>query len=412
MADLREPRLSNRHSHTPAELCSMEKAWEPHLALELPEILLEIFGYLESDRPSLAAAIRVNRKWFLHGTTILWRQASPRELARAAENRRQFYASKIRSLVFDESKASYDPYDLIEDLEVTNLKSVTIWGFRTANILRLKQYLQPSLEEFLFYEGDIDSSLLDHLKTTCRRLRKIVIDSPEPHITPSEFSEFLQGCASLESMKFMFDMDRLITDETLLHLAGHENLKVLDVGVRIYKATIEEILTKVPTPFKALQKLKIVTHAEAVPSLTKMVNPIRLRRLDLKLGLYRLGVLEQLSHLTDLRHLRLSFYGRLPSNELLLLRSLVKLEQLSISIFDIFWHWQEDGYLDLTDDEFEELISHLGHLRTLRIAAKSPLSAAILESLCKHCPFLQHCSIGSVFDMKIIQHRCFLVSEY
>lgn len=89
-------------------------------------------------------------------------------------------------------------------------------------------------------------------------------------------------------------------------------------------------------------------------------------------------------------------------NKLLHLRSLVNLERLFICAWVNFGHLPDQGYSNLTDEEFEELIPHLGRLRDLEIGAITPLPAASLESLSKHCPFLEHCSIPAVFDVKIL----------
>ncbi|KAL1961518.1 hypothetical protein VTN77DRAFT_1639 [Rasamsonia byssochlamydoides] len=380
-----------------------EKAWGPHFALELAEILVEIFDYLEDDPPSLVAAILVNQKWFLHGTSVLWKEAPCKVLAGISANRRQFYASKIRSLTFDGREDSYHP--LFKDLEFTSLKKVSIDTYRPAEgeTLHLRQYLQPPLEEFLFYGGDIEHGLLDHLKTTCWRLRKILIDLPGPHITPSAFLEFLQGCSSLESMTFIVRMDHLITEETWLYMAGRENLRDLELGASIGKGTIENISTRVPTPFKALRKLVVTAPAEAVPSLVDMVKS--LTTLHLTIEDQPLGVLEQVSQLTDIRYLALFFTQptQLSTDELLSLGRLVKLEALDLSTSFI----RRDNTaglsaLDLTDADFDRLLSHLGHLRSLTFQVQCSLSAAALESFSRRCPFLMYCEILPTFDLQTL----------
>jgi hypothetical protein len=71
-----------------------------HPALQLSEILRNILEYLYGERKSHYAATLVNRAWAGEAGAILWRYAPIRALLAVPTERRQHYASPVRSLDF------------------------------------------------------------------------------------------------------------------------------------------------------------------------------------------------------------------------------------------------------------------------------------------------------------------------
>lgn len=108
-------------------------------ALQVSEILLLVLTILKDDRDNqfphepgrdtLANAIRVNKTWFKHGTSILWSDADPEHLLKIQDrSRQQLYASKITSLTFDFDFVSFEILDVLSELHFDALKNLEARG--------------------------------------------------------------------------------------------------------------------------------------------------------------------------------------------------------------------------------------------------------------------------------------------
>lgn len=384
----------------------MENALSPsQKALNLPEIFsLEIFGYLEDDLPSLAAVVLVNKTWFQWGVSVLWKTPPCEKLANITEKRRQIYASHIRSLRFRHCQDSYHP--LFKDLIFSKLDHVSISSSRSPDI---QQYLQPALEKLEICGAHLSNpAVLDHLKTTCRHMRMIDIGPVGRHLTPASFVDFLKGCPTLERIWFVTYVYNFITDEMLLHLAERDNLKYPSPGNIIDKRTIDYVSTNISVqPFKDIETLDISVRLPAMLSLLEMliVTPLT----ELYIEVYcrdndHNHALEQMSCLTNSRVLEvsLSFIGAhilLSRNEIMSLKRLVHLESLRVLFKN-----NVVKAPDFTDDDFEELFSHLPHLRNPELQIRFHISAAALASISTHCPLLGDCQLKARFDLMSFLH--------
>ncbi|POR32481.1 Uncharacterized protein TPAR_07313 [Tolypocladium paradoxum] len=374
------------------------------LALTLPEILVNVFELLESHAPSLVAAIRVNKQWFACGTDVLWREPPLEALADVKEDRRQVYAAKIRALSFfgGDDNAYHARF---QHLQFSSLRRVSLDVYRRdeGGGYHIRQYIQPSLEEFLLYGSDLDDELLHHVQNTCRRLQRILMDSPGQRVTASSFFNFISGCNSLKHMEFECGMDHLLTDELLLHLAHRASLSSLAIGKACSKQVLEQISTHISEPFKELQTLHMPVPSSAVPLLVELVK--HATSLDLAVRDADIPVTRIISAKADLHALSLSFAvpTELSRNDILSLQALSRLERLSIGPEDMYDAAVVTAFSSgFSDSDFDELCSKLPFLRRIEFKVQCNLSAAALESLSTHCPLLEECTMPQVVDLQAL----------
>ncbi|TWU77725.1 hypothetical protein ED733_008499 [Metarhizium rileyi] len=375
-----------------------------HPSLTMPEILVNMFDFLEAHPSTLAAASRVNKQWFSCATDVLWREAPCRVLANVPEHRRQVYASKLTSLAFSgDDEAVY--HSCFMNLQFSRLRSVSLDTYRPAdgNQFHIRQYLQPPLQEFSFYGGDLDVSLLDYLCKTCWRLRKILIDSPGPTIRASSFLSFISGYQSVEHMEFRNGMDHLLTDEFLVHVASRTNLSSLAVGKICSEQLVRQISTDVPKPFEALRALHMAIPSSAVQLLVPLIKHVTRLHLDVRDS--TVHVVRQLSSIPNLRVLSLAFAAttRLPRAEIMSLTTHSKLEELEIGPDETedvsHITAMDDGF---SDADFDELCSQLRALRSISFKVQCNLSVTVLASLSEHCPLLEKCTMPQILNLQAL----------
>jgi hypothetical protein len=376
-----------------------------HPSLTIPEILVNVFDFLEAHPCTLTAASRVNKQWFSCGTDVLWREAPCRALANVPEHRRQVYASKLTSLAFSgDDEAAY--HSRFMRLEFSTIRKISLDAYRPADGTQyhIRQYLQPPLQEFLYYGGDLDDDLLDHLCKTCWRLRRILIDSPGPTIGAPSFLSFISGYQSVEDMEFKNGMDHLLTDELLVHIASRTNLSGLAIGKICSEQVIQQISTDIPNPFTALRALHIAIRSSTVHLLVPLIKHVSHLHLDVRDS--HVHVIRQLSSIPALRILSLAFTAttELPRAEIMSLKTHSKLEELAIGPDET-----EDTVniiaidTGFSDSDFDELCSHLHALRCTSFKVpQCNLSVAVLASLSEHCPLLEKCTMPQVFPLQAL----------
>ncbi|OAR02914.1 hypothetical protein LLEC1_04256 [Akanthomyces lecanii] len=387
----------------------MESSSAMSWALTLPEILNNIFDQLENDSRALAAASLVNQAWFSSATDVLWKMATWENLLQVPEDRQQIYAAKMTTLSFAGDNAA-TCHARFQHLQFSSLKSVSLDAYRPqegGSLYHIRQYLQPPLERFAFYGGDLDEELLDHLRQSCWRLQQILIDSPGPKITEEFFSRFIAEYTSLRDVRFMFGMDHLISDELLLRLANRDALSGLAIGRQLSQGLLDRILADASsTPFKELKSLVMNTTAAAVPALVKVFAHISSLELDVQDG--DGSVVKHLCHsLPGLKRLGLSFSAptKLAVDDLLSLKALSRLEFLAIGPNEMV----ESATVDcldsgFSDADFDDVFAQLPCLRMLDFTVQSSLSAAAaFLSLSKHCRMLEECILPLVFDLETLK---------
>lgn len=379
-------------------------------ALTLPEILGSIFDQLENDSRTLVAASLVNQQWFSSATDVLWKATTWENLLRVHQDRQQIYAAKMTSLSFaGDEAATCDAR--FQHLQFSSLKSISLDAHRpqdgNGSLYHIRQYLQPTLESFAFYGGDLDEQLLDHLRSSCWKLQQILIDSPSPKITKEFFCSFISEYPSLQDVKFMFGMDHLISDELLLRLASRDALSGLAIGRQLSQEILDQILAEAPsTPFKGLKSLVVNTTAAAVPALVRVFANISSLELNVQDG--DGDVVKHLCYaLPGLKRLDLTFSAptKLAVDDLLALKKLSRLEFLAIGPDETAENATVDS-LDtgFSDADFGDLFSHLPGLRMLDFTVQSSLSAAAaFKSLSQHCRLLEECILPLMFDLETVR---------
>jgi len=370
------------------------------LALQVPEILLHTLSFLEDDRLSLATAIRVSKPWFACGIAFLWSQPPAKALAAIAPKRRQIYAFRI--ITFEAQSHLHMSF---KDLLFSNLERISLrYLHRTTDGSSdfFNQYFQPRLKELSIRDG-IDQGLLDALAISSPRLQTIRVDFTKAagDITPSSFLAWLSKCPSLEHMEYRIPRTEIILNpDLMLHLAGRDNLKVLQVypNQPWTNPVCADIITKVSEPFRALEEINASILSITVPLLVPWFSRVRCLALDISDD--ECDVLEPLSALTELRSLCLLFSSSVPIRlqeiKLLSLMRLSKLCSLTIQGNTL----SAPGFSQVN---FNELIAHFPQLRHLTFRFVCSLAADALESLSKHCPYLTTCELLSTFDLRTLR---------
>jgi len=181
----------------------------PHRALEVEDILHEIFSYLQpTDGRTAAATTQVNRLWRRVGTPRLWRQ-SEGQLSGLVRNvsdpvRRQMYADAVRQIhILPGDLILANNQNILERLDFPRLESITYYTSNTLiarpnNIralmvptlrsMRLGEYVDDPLNAQIFFgepeelarltgdeEHDDRPDLLNALSTVCAQLTTLTL---------------------------------------------------------------------------------------------------------------------------------------------------------------------------------------------------------------------------------------------
>lgn len=353
-------------------------------ALQVPETLLNILNYLENDRGTLYNVLQVNRMWFECGVSVLWKMVKFKRLQGAGKENRPFYASKIHYLLFEGDVAHED----FKDLEFSNLRIISIDSYRPKDgNIYLTQYLRPTLERIQIYGTDLNEEFLSTMEK-CRRVKEFLLDSPGDRVTAERFLSFLQNCPSLDNLQFKYGMEKVINDDTVVYLAGKDNLRSLGLGPELTVKALDRALETVPTPFKHVESLDIKLSSAALRLLLPHLSQVQ--DLELTIKDNDRSVLVQLSALKALRSLAVSYacIADLTSSEILSLNQLKNLETLTLTGSD---EDMEPNHLDcfqFTDDDLDTLLSQLPRLKTLQFGLQTMMTSNALQIVAKYCPLL------------------------
>ena len=372
--------------------------------LLLPEILSRIFDCLWDHHDELRNAMLVNHTWFEEASSVLWSFPRPAYLVSIPPARRQLYANKIDELSFAGDEESRCHFDL-KDLKFPRLRRVTLDSYRTpdGNPVCTRQYLQHSLEELAVYSGNLIEDLLDYVSLECRRLQSILIDNISKTTSPEQFLHFLQSTPSLTIFFFLYGMDHVMVDESLIHFMTRQNLMILALGRYFRKDTIERAITDASTPiFRSLVRLRMRTDADALALLVPLLGNVVTLEIDIEddngLALRHLSSLKQLG-LLSVEYCRSQEVSRV---DILSLRDLHKLYKLSLQPrLD-----EVDGLRtpDFTDEDFEQLVSQLKELEKFNFSIQSNVTVRALASIGKHCRELQQLGMLGTYDIQALRH--------
>ncbi|KAI5864445.1 hypothetical protein GGS23DRAFT_596078 [Durotheca rogersii] len=347
------------------------------VVVELPELLILILGHL--DTYDLTRAIRVNKFWFHWGITLLWANATPVWALAAVEDRRrrQEYASAICSLYFKGPKC--DPYVRFDNLTFDRLSLVSLDEYNPEYPDRfcLHQYLQPSLEEFLFYKGTLEEHTLDFMASNCPRLRRLYINRLSSKLSLSSFQAFVARCSSLAAVTLKYS--HIFTDELFCYLAARRGLESIEWGEMIGTDVLNQIRAQVSVPFANIQHLSSTITITAVPVLVPLVPNITSLELHVK-------------PLDD------SFDADISAAAITSLARLTKLEKLDVTF--------GSGYSDIlnfTDTELDQLVRRLPDLKEIALDMPCELSPSALNVLSKHCKMLEQCRMRSLMDLGMLE---------
>ncbi|WEW58080.1 hypothetical protein PRK78_003547 [Emydomyces testavorans] len=376
---------------------------DPSSVMRIPEILLNIFKYLDGYPVTLLSVLRVNKTWFDCGASVAWKTATVSTLAAASEENRHVYASKIHHLSFNGGVDSAQ-HEKFKDLEFTNLRSISIDAYRPKDgKVYLQQYLRPTLEGIFIYGSDLDPEFFTTMQAQCRRLREITLDSPGNKLNSEQFLSFLKGCPSLQAMKFMYGMDGIINDDIVTHLASRDNLQTLALGRVINSEMMERLLETVPAPFENIKSLTLSVTSAAFRLLTPHISSVTTLELIAKDNEH--SVLELVSTLKNLRRLTVNYATNtnLMSTELLSLKNLPNLEAISLNgVQQEIDNFNLDCF-QFTDTDFDNLLLHLPRLLSLNFGVQCMLTSVALKTVAKRCPLLDSLQILVPIDSSIIR---------
>ena len=371
----------------------------------LPDILIQIFERLENDIVSLQNACQVKRTWFKEAINVLWREAPVAALIDVKPSRRQIYSSNLLSLTF-KSKKDGEYHESLRSLTFPRLKRLSANCDYSDEVgkVHFDQYFQPQLESIACYSGNLAKTLLDYTSTELPKLREILIDIIPETVHASRFLKFLRNHPSITSMVFLYNMEHVITDKTLIHLMKRQTLAELRLTYLLSKAMIEDALTWSSPPFRDIRYLEICVESKTVSSLVRAISSGPIEELTLYITDDNGSFLDHVSSLTQLRSLEIAYRQprNIPQEEMINLRRLSQLRSLKL------WY---ASYLrkrvlssDAKDEDIRHLTVHLRKLRTFVFLVQCNLSIDTIVAIGKNCSELEQLRILGPYKLLELEH--------
>lgn len=366
--------------------------------LLLPELLKSILD--ELSFPNLASALRVCYLWFDIGTDKLWREPSVSALASVDPRRRGFYTKKVLELEFGYLEEIH--HEAFKKFEFPQLRKLSEVYY---NVLPspppLDQYIQPKLHEFASSLGPITEQFYDRLFSNCPRLQLLSIGTPAEDFSSDQFFTSMQKCKSLKTLHFTRDMERHVTCEPLLQIAGRSNLESLTLDWVLEHEVVETIFDASPELFKGLTTLDVKVESRDVSTIIRGIKSVR--SLNMTIIDDDVNVLCHIATLNELQSLAVTHSrGTMYSlTELQSLQALSKLQQLRIG--PPIRHYFEDVGAGLTDESFGSFIAHFPQLREFCMLISCDLSVSALRSLAKSCPMIKSIHLFGSYDIQSLE---------
>lgn len=307
-------------------------AQTPH-ALQIPEILCEVFDHLQFYPKTLFAACQVNRAWAEKCLNVLWRIHWLKHLVSLPGCRRQFYADKTRHLIAKSSPIEHRlcletvTFPRLEALSV--LMDVDSWDFT--------RLLVPALGKFSLrinpQQHHVEDSL-GQLPERCPNLHELEVFFTDAQHDFNQLEDYLKRFSKLRSIKLYGMSDRTMTNEVFLllaslplrelHLENSITFEVVDLAYRQLSGRL------FPNVSYILLSMEARAAAALLPTLTT------LRKLNLKLVSSDTihGALQTIGTLTGLRELSITTaleFVSLCREELLAIGKLHNLRNLDIT---------------------------------------------------------------------------------
>lgn len=357
--------------------------------LLLPEIVRLVLCFLASDKRALVCAIRVNRLWFHHVTTVLWDGVPWKALAGLEEHRRQEYATRMKRLICMPAPPP-KPERAVRNPDAA--RPATVLQAEAARRHVMRQFFNPSLRDVVLLNF-VDDAFLDDLAKRCCNLRGLLIDTRHGKLTYAMFEKTLSQLSSLERIVVLSICEPARSADFLIRLAEKSTLKNVRVRKMVTTEILQQIKRAVPTPFKNLQKFHARVASSAVPLLIEQIQNVT------TLHLHVVGsceVLQHVSQLANLKSLEVDFFGRksFKNTEIMALQRLRGL--LTLRLCDARRRrraGEDSSTWDFSSRDFADLLSNIGSdLRHLEFG----LPCVILDCLsvvAKYCPRLKEFQI-------------------
>ncbi|XWX00888.1 hypothetical protein V2A60_008911 [Cordyceps javanica] len=214
-------------------------------ALEIPELLIVVLKY--GDRDLLSSAILVNRLWFECGFPLLWQFKSAIELASVRDiDRRQMYASQLRTLRFDRDDIN-DSYKALQALAFPNMKELKMAECLMTD--KLLRYLRPQIEKLTLEKVDWTDKDLELVAESAHHLKDISLGVVTYGVFNDSIARFLGTCLSAEKIRV------------------YESYKEKDPRYGPWRVecitltgnTVKNVVADVREPFASLRALRIRT---------------------------------------------------------------------------------------------------------------------------------------------------------
>lgn len=386
-------------------------------ALQIPEILCEVFDHLESDPRTLFAACQVNKVWAEKSLNVLWRTCRWDDLRRLdplSECRRQFYADKIRGLTMEKRPRFIIWQHRIESLECPRLefpRLARVEILLTYNNWEYDHSLVPTLEEFRLHihrrprlQRHSEEDHLRRLPDCCPNLRKFCVDRGIYQIDFHRLEDYLKKFSKLRSVNLNGMSDNAMNDEVFSHLAGLP-LSELHMSKPITFEMIDLIHERLPGRlFSTVAHIGLKMEWRVAATLVPTLTALRKLKLELVSADTDHKVFQAIGTLTGLRGLDLAiaFQTRstLSREELLAIGKLHELRDLTIS---------GDGNLNLdnsvTNDDLVSFLSSFPEAESMSIFAfqSSLIPSSATIALATTSTRLRHYAINAVWDMDFVQ---------
>lgn len=193
-------------------------------ALNIPEILLQIVGYLKYNYSSLRSIIQVNRQWFDCGVPLLWKYCSLNDIVRVPVHRLHLYAPFIRTLSVSRSGNKHGIVP--ENIPQLNVRTVYLHNHchEPYGIQHLCQFMQAGLQRLSLYNCLLDLPLVNHLTDMCPELRDIHLHSCVVK-SPLSLHDFLERITSLQRIHISSPKSELDPNKLFMSLASQKDLK-------------------------------------------------------------------------------------------------------------------------------------------------------------------------------------------
>ncbi|KAI5201531.1 hypothetical protein AUEXF2481DRAFT_92784 [Aureobasidium subglaciale EXF-2481] len=375
------------------------------------DLLLKIYDDNLRDRPSLLAAVKVNKRWYEALTKLLWRRAPKSALCPIQSlSLRQARAEHMTKI---ENITSSDRTDH-QHLEFKSLKSVDIHITDTSNMASFRPYLQVGLEIVRFTSPvEFTPEIVDGLKK-CTNINTLVFLQRLNTSDTRLLIDFFRGFEHLRSVYF----------EHPIHLVEQRNSTCLSAAIcaaMLDQSTVQSLSIhhELGSDFEQLQKS--MTNPTPINKVSYLslrgafycISPVlsvvvrTLTTLNLRITTSGIGgTCALIGRLSQLRFLVL----QLPPDTGLQHHDLEALGGLS-TLYHLWITTSRDTMTSplslvwLSDEDFMQWLTRFECLQDLRLHWLCPLlGQESFVTIATHCSELRACEISWNLDLRAWQY--------